>query len=126
VARSLTIWYFSTLFFLSCSHAAYRGKSFDEICKLVEGRTTVEVEQLLGKPDFHEVNVLGDERWLWWNSVTLAGASYPPEVRNRLFHLEITFVDPSHGAKRPSPHSQWRVRNPFGVSYLIPQTQKSM
>ena len=102
------------------------GRSFEEVCKLVEGRTAVEVEQLLGKPDFSEVNILGDERWLWWNYVVLAGASHPPEVSNRLFHLEITFVDPSPHSGRPLPHSQWRVRKPFGVTYLIPQIQKSM
>lgn len=126
MTRSLNILCCSALLWLSCSHGGYRGKSYEEICKLVEGRTTVEVEQLLGKPDFHEVNVLGDERWLWWDYVILAGASYPPEVRDRLFHLEITFVDPSHLAGPPLPHSQWRVRKPFGVAYLIPQTQKSM
>jgi hypothetical protein len=98
-------------------------KSFDQICHDVDGKTTVEVEKLLGEPNYHTVNGLGDEKWIWWNFAVLDGASYPPEVRGQVVHIEITFSNPLRRPGRPLPHSQWRVRAPFGVSYMIPRTK---
>jgi hypothetical protein len=106
---------------IGCSPAVRSRKSFDEICGKVEGKTATEVETLLGVPNYRQENSLGDERWLWWNYAVLDGESYPPEVRGQIVHLEITFSDPLRAMGRSLPHSQWRVRQPFGVSYLIPR-----
>jgi hypothetical protein len=66
---------------------------------------------------------LGDEKWIWWNYAVLDGSSYPPEVRGQVVHIEITFSNPLWGSGRPLPHSEWRVRRPFGVSYMIPRAK---
>jgi hypothetical protein len=91
-------------------------KSFDEICHLVSGKTTTEVEAILGKPDAREKLELGDWRWVWWNYTILKGDNYPPEVRNKPVHLEIMF-----SSQAQVPDSQWRVGGPLAVSYAIPQ-----
>ena len=111
---------------ISCSPATRPRKSFEEICRNVEGKTTAEVKAMLGEPNFHQVNPLGIERWIWWNYAELDGESYPPEVRGRVVHLEITFAAPSGPAGGSLPHSQWRVRQPFGVAYLFPDTKQSI
>lgn len=111
----------SLAFGSGCSPAARTTKSFDQICRAVEGKTTVEVKRLLGEPNYHAVTGLGDEKWIWWSYATLDGASYPPETRGQVVHIEITFSNPLRDSGRSLPHSQWRVRKPFGVSYLIPR-----
>ena len=108
---------------IACSHTARSKESFDQISKEVEGKTAAEVKVLLGAPDFEQENVVGDERWLWWNYTVLDGDSYPPEIRGQVVHLEITFSSPLRGSGSPLPRSRWRVREPFGVSYLIPRTK---
>jgi hypothetical protein len=107
----------------SCFPAARPTISFDEICKNVEGKTTVEVEKILGKPSYQKVNDLGEEKWIWWNYAVLDGDSYPPEVRGQVVHIEITFTKPVRAFEQALPHSQWRVRRPFGVSFLLPRTK---
>jgi hypothetical protein len=106
-----------------CSPAARPLRSFDQICHDVEGKTTVEVEKLLGEPNYHAANDLGDEKWIWWNFAVLDGARYPPEVRGQVVHIEITFHNPFQASGRDLPRSQWRVRAPFGVSYMIPRAK---
>jgi hypothetical protein len=91
-------------------------KSFDEICRLVSGKTTEEVKAILGKPDTAEKLPLGDWRWVWWNYTILKGDNYPPEVRNKPVHLEIMF-----SSQAQVPDSQWRVGGPLAVSYAMPQ-----
>lgn len=103
-----------------CSPGIRSRESFDAVCHKVEGKTAIEVEALLGHPSYRQRSALGDERWLWWNYAFLDGESYPPEVRGQVVHLEITFSDPLRTSGRSLPTSQWRVRQPFGVSYLIP------
>lgn len=109
---------------IACSQAARSQDSFDQICKKVEGKTAAEVRDLLGAPDYRQQNELGDERWLWWNYTVLDGDSYAPEFRGQIVHLEITFSDPYRSSESSLSHSQWRVREPFGVAYLIPETKK--
>lgn len=104
----------------ACSQTARSKESFDQICKKVEGKTTAEVRDLLGEPDYRQRNGLGDERWLWWNYTVLDGDSYAPEIRGQVVHLEITFSNPQRDSESSLPRSQWRVREPFGVSYLLP------
>ena len=100
----------------SGSHRPRSDKSFDEICRLVSGKTTREVEAILGKPDTQQKLQLGDWRWVWWNYTVLKGDNYPPEVRDRPVHLEIMF-----SSQAAVPDSQWRVAGPLAVSYAIPQ-----
>jgi len=101
---------------LACHSRPRSDKSFDEICRLVSGKTAVEVEAILGKPDTREKLQLGDWRWVWWNYTALKGDNYPPEVRNKPVHLEIMF-----SSQAQVPDSQWRVGGPLAVSYAIPQ-----
>jgi hypothetical protein len=75
---------------------------------------------LLGAPDYQKQSDLGDEKWLWWNYTVLDGDSYAPEVRGQVVHLEIMFSNPRHDSEPFLPRSEWRVREPFGVSYLLP------
>ncbi|HEY3571899.1 MAG TPA: hypothetical protein VGP73_28475 [Thermoanaerobaculia bacterium] len=105
---------------IACSPAARSRDSFDQICRKVEGKTAAEVKDLLGAPDYQKQSDLGDEKWLWWNYTVLDGDSYAPEIRGQVVHLEITFSNPQEGSESSRPRSQWRVREPFGVSYLIP------
>jgi hypothetical protein len=102
---------------LACHSERPRSdKSFDEICRLVSGKTTEEVEAILGKPDAQEKLPLGDWRWVWWNYTSLKGDNYPPEVRNKPVHLEIMF-----SSQAQVPDSQWRVGGPLAVSFAMPQ-----
>ncbi|HEX4959631.1 MAG TPA: hypothetical protein VF173_02245 [Thermoanaerobaculia bacterium] len=91
-------------------------KSFDEICRLVSGKTAAEVEAILGKPNTHEKLPLGDLRYVWWNYTALKGDNYPPEVRDKPVHLEIMF-----SSQAAVPESQWRVGGPLAVSFALPQ-----
>jgi hypothetical protein len=124
--RGLLLYIAFALLVAACSHSVVPQKSFDDICKAVEGKTTLEVEKLLGKPNSQETSAMGDERWVWWNYAVLDGDSYAPEFRGRVVHLEITFADPGGGSGSHLPHSQWRVRQPFGVSYIFPEPKKSI
>ena len=91
-------------------------KSFDDICRLVSGKTAAEVEAILGKPNTREKLAVGDWRWVWWNYTFLKGDNYPPEIRDKPVHLEIMF-----SSQAQVPDSQWRVGGPLAVSYAIPQ-----
>lgn len=102
---------------LACRSSPHSRRSFDEICNLVSGKTTVEVEALLGKPNTQEKLPMGDWRWVWWDYTSLQGDKYPPELRDKPVHLEIVFSSP-RGAQLPD--SQWRVDGPLAVSYVLP------
>lgn len=93
-------------------------RSFDEIYRLVSGKTATEVETILGKPNTQEKLPMGDWRWVWWSYTSLQGDKYAPEVRDKPVHLEIVFSSP-RGAQVPD--SQWRVDGPLAVSYVFPQ-----
>ena len=104
----------------ACGHRAARSdKSFDQIRGLVSGKTAAEVAALLGKPDSRKSILIDDERWVWWNYTVLDGDEYPPDMRGRVVHLEITFSRPPE-AQSGSGREVWRVSNPFGVSYSFP------
>lgn len=102
-----------------CGHVRARSdKSFDEISRLVSGRTATEVAALLGEPDSRQSILSDSERWVWWSYTYLGGEQYAPEFRGRVVHLEITFV---RSAARSGPsRDAWRVGSPFGVSYSFP------
>jgi hypothetical protein len=122
VSRLLIVTLWALLFIsVGCSPAR---ESFDHISKKLQGKTAREVEILLGKPDFRQKDLVGDERWIWWNYAVLDGNGYPPEIRGRVVHLEVTFsVFSSKPGGVVSP-SKWRVREPFGVSYMLPQLRE--
>jgi hypothetical protein len=103
----------------ACSPSARSKKSFDEIRKMVSGKTEAEVEKLLGAPDHHEKLLFGDERWTWWN-YTYLGKEWAPEVRNRIVHLEITFAGPLAAVAGREKRSQWRVSEPYGIGFSFP------
>jgi hypothetical protein len=93
-------------------------RSFNEICALISGKTMVEVEAILGKPNARERLPVGDWRWVWWNYTALKGDSYPPEIRDKPVHLEVVFSRPREAQVADT---QWRVDGPLAVSYELPQ-----
>ena len=109
---------------IACSPTARSRYSFDQICERIEGKTASEVINLLGAPDYQKQSDLGDEKWLWWNYTVLDGDSYAPEIRGQVVHLEVTFSKPHQSPESSLPRSQWRVRKPFGVSYLLPALKR--
>jgi hypothetical protein len=104
----------------ACSPAAKSAKSFDEIHRLVKGKTAGEVKKLLGPPDHVEKLLLGDERWVWWNYTYLDGKSRAPEIRGKIVHLEITFENPSSEKDTGAKEAEPRVSEPYGVAYVVP------
>ena len=102
---------------------AISQQSFDDICLKVDGKTTAEVAELLGKPDSQEKLPIGELRWIWWNYTFLKGDNYPPEIRDKPIHLEIMFSNPSEAEEVPD--SQWKVSGPLAVSYAIPQVPQA-
>jgi hypothetical protein len=106
--------------FVACHANSRSDKSFDEIRSMVQNKTAAEVEKLLGPPDSRQALLLGDERWIWWNYTFLGGGDYPPEMRGKIVHLEITFANPDvSGSGRPS-YSEWRIADPLSVSFILP------
>jgi len=104
----------------ACRPRAKSEKSYDQICRLVAGKTEAEVERLLGKPDRLDQLPYGEERWTWWNYTYLAGKDWAPEVRDRVVHLEITFAAPLVTTVSGSVRSGWKVSEPYGVGYVLP------
>jgi len=100
-------------------------RSFDEIQRLVWGKTAEEVISVLGEPDSRQVVFDGDERWIWWNYTFLDGDDQPPEVRGRVVHLEIVFSNPGHSGTERSPYAQWRVDPSLGVAFRLPSSRAS-
>lgn len=114
------------LLLASCHHqAAKSARCFDDIRKMVVGRTANEVERILGKPDSQQKMLLSAERWTWWNYTFLDGKDYPPEMRGRLVHLEIIF-EPAHigsGAGQVA-QSDLRAADPMSVTYMLAEEAK--
>ena len=111
------------LFLLAaCQHRGARSeKCFDEIRRLVQGRTANEIEGILGRPDSRQPMPLMGERWIWWNYTYLDGKDYPPEERGRVVHLEIIFEPgASHSGSAVVPALDLRVTGPMAVSYTLP------
>lgn len=104
----------------SCRPSARSDRSFDEICELVSGKSAPEVEALLGAPDLRREVLAGDERWIWWNYTFLAGDSYPPEVRGKVVHLEISLTVPPDPSEPRLAKTELRVNSPLAVSYSLP------
>lgn len=104
-----------------CGASARSGKSFDEVRALVSGKSAAAVEKLLGRPDSRVRYIVGDERWVWWSFARLEGQDYAPEVRGTIVHLSITFENPDPRASKPRPYSEWKIVEPLGVSYTLPQ-----
>jgi hypothetical protein len=106
---------------VACRPRAKSDKSYDQICRMVSGKTEAEVESLLGKPDRLDHLPYGEERWTWWNYTYLEGKDWAPEVRNQVVHLEITFAAPLIAPVSVAERSSWRVSDPYGVGYVIPR-----
>jgi hypothetical protein len=104
---------------------ARSDRSFDEIQSLAQGKNAEQILRLLGDPDSRQVVFDDDERWIWWNYTYLDGRDCPPEMRGRVVHLEIVFKHPKTAGAVPAgrlPYSQWRVDEPFGITYRAPST----
>jgi len=108
----------------ACRSSARSGKSFDEVRAQIAGKSAAEVERLLGPPNSKVQYVIGDERWIWWSYAYLDGQDYAPEVRGKIVHLSITFENPAPGARPRRPYSEWRIVEPLGVSYMLPQKSR--
>jgi hypothetical protein len=108
----------------ACKSRPRSEKSFDEISRLVAGRSATEVEALLGRPDSRQDLAMGDKRWVWWNFTSLDGESYAPELRGKIVHLEITFSSPIGNANASLSPAQWKVSSPLSVSYVVPQARR--
>jgi hypothetical protein len=107
---------------IGCGHQGAKSKqSFDEIRESVKGKTTVEVERMLGRPDTREPMLMSGERWIWWNYTYLDGNNYAPEERGRVVHLEVVFEPEKVGAVSTSARAVLRVGGPLGVSYTFPK-----
>lgn len=107
------------------SQHAKSVNDFDRIREMVKGRTSSEVEKILGKPDSKQEMLSSGERWIWWNYTFLGGNNYPPELRGKVVHLEIIFEpDDRAGVARVSSLSELRASGPFGVSYTLPSEDK--
>ena len=108
-----------TLFVILCLTAACgaprsrSSKSFDDLHKLIQGKSAAEIERILGKPDFREKLVLAGERWVWWNYTFLDGQKYPPNDRGRLVHLEIIFSSTGDSGAL----SNLRPIDPLSITY---------
>lgn len=106
-----------------CDRSRARSdRSFDEIDRLVRGKTATQVVSLLGEPDSRQVVFDADERWIWWNYTFLDGNDYPPELRGRVVHLEIVFTNPGRGGGPAQPAADWRVDDAFGVAFQMPKS----
>ncbi len=103
---------------VACSrHTTRPERSFDQIQRLVTGKTENEVERLLGPPDAREPRLIDDDVWIWWDYTFLDGNQYAPELRGLAVHLEITFRKPEAAAGRDVPKAAWRVAGPFSVNF---------
>jgi hypothetical protein len=111
---------------VSCHHhGAKSAKCFDDIRKMVKGRTAAEVQQILGKPDSQQKMLLSAERWIWWNYTFLDGQDYPPELRGRLVHLEIIFERAGgEGDAGNAKPSDLRAADPLSVTYTLAEEKK--
>src|SRR5437764_2804707 len=102
-----------------CHTTPRSERSFDEIRRMVQGKTTSEIEALIGPPNTRQTSELGTERLIWWNYTFLGGQDYSPEVRGKIVHLQIVFADPITESDRPLTLNR-RVVDPMSVSYLLP------
>lgn len=104
----------------ACNRSPRSDRSFDQIRDMVQGKTALEIEDLLGTPDSRQPSLLGDERWLWWDYTYLGGIDYRPEIRGQVVHLQITFRNPSLASAGKPSYTEWRVLDSQDVSFLLP------
>lgn len=117
-------WTVLALLIVGCSTPGSRSeKSFDEIRRLIAGKTAGEIVQMLGEPDTRQEIFNSDERWIWWNYTFLDGNDFPPEVRGQVVHLEIVFRNPAAPHEVHRPYSDWRVDDALGVGFKLPSRQ---
>jgi hypothetical protein len=117
-------WIVLALLIVGCSTPGSRsGKSFDEIRRLIAGKSAGEIVQVLGEPDTRQEIFNSDERWIWWNYTYLDGSDFPPEVRGHVVHLEIVFRNPAPRHEGRRPYSDWRIDEALGVSFKLPSRQ---
>lgn len=115
-----------SLLLSACGYQRARSeKDFDKIREMVKGKTSSEIEQILGDPDSRQAMLSSGERWIWWNYTYLWGNDYPPEFRGRVVHLEIIFAHyDKNGVARAASPGELRASNLFGVSYILPSEAK--
>lgn len=109
------------LLLVGCHEVTSRSdRSFDEIHRLVRGKTASQILHLLGEPDSRQVIFDADERWIWWNYTFLDGNDCPPELRGRVVHLEIVVRNPDRHHEKRRPYSEWQVDDALGITYRAP------
>lgn len=99
---------------------ARSNRSFDEIQALARGKTAQQILHLLGEPDSRQEVFDAGERWIWWNYTFLDGKDCPPEMRGRVVHLEVVVRDAEKKSEDRRPYSEWKVDEPFGITYRTP------
>ena len=109
------------VFLLACNHRGARSeKSFDEIRRLIRGRTASEIEGILGAPDSRQSMPLSGERWIWWNYTFLDGNDYAPEERGKVVHLEIVFErEGDRSTAMRTAASELRPAGPMSITYVF-------
>jgi hypothetical protein len=107
---------------VACGPSAKSKRSYDQIREMVSGKTASEVKRLLGPPNRREALLLGDERWIWLDYTYLGGEQYPPKLRGRIVHLEITFESLSSASEVRNAKAELRVSEPYGVGFSLPGT----
>lgn len=105
----------------SCDRQHAKSKlCFDDIRKMVAGKTAAEVQEALGHPDTRQTMLLTGERWVWWNYTYLDGSDYPPERRGQVVHLEIVFEKTRESLEdAASELSHLRATDPMSISYTM-------
>ncbi len=122
--RKLPILLLSMVLLVGCQAAKARSeRSFDEINRLVQGKTADQVVRLLGEPDTRRAVFDSDEKWIWWDYTFIDGKDYPPELRGRVVHLEIVFKNPARPYEPPRSYAEWSIDDAFGVSYQMPSQE---
>ena len=96
-------------------------KDFDEIREMVKGKTSSEIERMLGEPDSKQEMTSTAQRWIWWNYTYLRGPDYPPEWHRKVVHLEIILEPDGWAGVAPAASpGELRASNPFGINYSFP------
>ena len=79
---------------------------------------------MLGSPDTRQAVFDADERWIWWNYTFLDGPAHPPELRGRVVHLEIVFLNPGGG--QTDDYSAWVADEALSPNYRLPGNHRDL
>lgn len=110
---------FLTLILACYPREAKSDRSFDDIKAMVDGMSTEEIQEVLGKPDSQMPMIGPGECWTWWNYTYLDGPNYPPEKRGTVVHLQIIF-DLYGQEAEASILPSTKAGHSMTISYILP------